>query len=89
MTMSHLILAQASSVGELKSKLEDVLNIVMLFGFLYGTIRIIGGAGQIRRGETEEGKTAIVSGALIAAAPLIMRILFEIFFNSSSSLFGR
>ena len=78
----------ASAVSDLKAKLEEVLNMIMLFGFLYGTIRIIGGAGQIRRGEIEEGKAAIVSGALIAAAPLIMRILFEIFFNSGSSLFG-
>ena len=89
--MNYLLLAQATSpasVNELKQKLEEVLNILMLFGFLYGTIRIIGGAAQMRRGEYEEGKAAIVSGALIAAAPLIMRILFEIFFNSGSSLFG-
>lgn len=59
-----------------------------LFGFLVGTIRIMGGATQMRRGETEEGKNAIISGALIAAAPLIMKILFEIFFNSSGVIFG-
>ncbi len=86
--MSYLLLAQIGAAADLKTKLQEVLTIVMLFGFLYGTIRIIGGAAQIRRGEIEEGKTAIVSGALIAAAPLIMRILFEIFFNSGSSLFG-
>ena len=78
----------ATAVSDLKRKLEDLLTVLMLFGFLYGTIRIIGGAGQIRRGEIEEGKSAIISGALIAAAPLIMRILFEIFFNSSAALFG-
>jgi len=87
--MNYFFFAQAGAVPELKSKLEDVLTIVMLFGFLYGTIRIIGGAAQMRRGEYEEGKAAIVSGALIAAAPLIMRILYEIFFNSGGSLFGK
>ena len=56
----------------------------MLFAFLVGTIRIIGGAIQMRRGETDEGKMAILSGALLAAAPLIMRILFEIFFSGGS-----
>ena len=53
----------------------------------HGTVRIIGGAGQIQRGDNEQGKMSIISGALIAAAPLIMRILFEIFFNSSAALF--
>ena len=71
----------ASAVSDLKDKLREVLNIIMLFGFLVGTIRIIGGANQMRRGDTEEGKSSIVGGALIAAAPLIMRILFEIFFG--------
>lgn len=85
--MLNLFLAQAA-VAELKTKLEEVLTMVMLLGFLYGTIRIIGGAAQIRRGEIEEGKGAIISGALIAAAPLIMRILFEIFFNTNAALFG-
>ena len=78
----------ATAVSDLKLKLEELLNILMLFGFLYGTVRIIGGAGQIQRGDSEQGKMSIISGALIAAAPLIMRILFEIFFNSRASLFG-
>ena len=85
--MHFVILAQASTVADLKLKLKEVLTILMLFGFLYGTIRIIGGASQMRRGEYEEGKASIVSGALIAAAPLIMRILFEIFFNGEGTLF--
>jgi len=78
----------ADAVGELRENLKVLLNILMMFGFLVGTIRIMGGATQMRRGETEEGKAAIVSGALIAAAPLIMRILYEVFFNSTATLFG-
>ena len=76
----------ASAVADLKQNLEEVLLILMLFGFLVGTIRIISGAAQVRRGEMEEGISSIVSGALIAAAPLIMRILFEIFFKGGSTL---
>ena len=78
----------ASAVSDLQEKLKDLLTMIMLFGFLAGTIRVIGGASQMRRGEMEEGKAAIVSGAMIAAAPLIMRILFEIFFNSAGAVFS-
>ncbi len=81
------LLAAASALGDLKEKLKTILSLVMFFGFIHGTIRILGGASQMRRGETEEGKTAIVSGALIAAAPLVMRILFEVFYSSDSSVF--
>ena len=78
----------ADAAGVLRDKLGQVLTMLMLFGFLVGTIRIMGGATQMRRGETEEGKSSIVSGALIAGAPLIMKILFEIFFNSSAVVFS-
>ncbi len=78
----------ATAVADLRAKLAELLTIIMLFGFITATVRIIGGASAMRRGETEEGKAAIMSGALIAAAPLIMRILFEIFFNSEGSVFG-
>ena len=76
----------AASVQDLKLKLLEVLTVIMMFGFLYGTIRIIGGAMQIRRGEIEEGKQSIIAGALIAAAPMIMRILFGIFLAGDSTL---
>lgn len=78
----------ASAVNDLRQKLGEVLIIIMLFAFLIGTIRIIDGANKIRRGETEEGKNAIQSGALIAAAPLIMKILYENFFNGNAVIFG-
>ena len=79
-------LLAVASLADLKTKLKEVLNMVMAFGFLYGTIRIIGGAMQIRRGETEEGKHSIISGTLIAAAPMIMRILYGIFFDGDPGL---
>ncbi len=76
----------AVGIADLKDKLRQVLDLVMIIGFLYGTVRIIGGANQIRRGETEEGKQAILAGALIAAAPMIMRVLFSIFIGSDAGL---
>lgn len=76
----------AASSGDLTAKLKEVLTILMAFGFLYGTVRIMGGAMQIRRGETEEGKQSIIAGALIAAAPMIMRILFGIFVDGGATL---
>lgn len=83
-----LLMAVTSGGGveELRTKLQTVLNVVMLFGFLFGTVRIIGGAGQMRRGEVEEGKASIISGALIAAAPLIMRVLYSVLFDGANSL---
>lgn len=87
-TVTHFILF-ASAVGDLKQKLEEVLLILMLFGFLVGTIRVISGASQIRRGENDEGKNSILSGAMIAGAPLIMGILFEIFFKGDATLFRK
>ncbi len=81
-----ILLAETATVEIIKTKLGTVLNIVMLFGFLFGTVRIISGAGQMRRGETEEGKASIISGAMIAAAPLIMRVLYSVFFQSSDPL---
>lgn len=87
-TLSTLLdpLLAVATAADLNAKLKEVLGIIMAFGFLYGTIRIIGGAMQIRRGEIEEGKQSIIAGTLIAAAPLIMRILFGIFFDGSAGL---
>ena len=76
----------AANAGDLPAKLKEVLNILMAFGFLYGTVRIMGGAMQMHRGDTEEGKQSIIAGALIAAAPMIMRILFGIFVEGGATL---
>ncbi|HRZ55288.1 MAG TPA: hypothetical protein P5525_07515 [Candidatus Paceibacterota bacterium] len=78
-----VVLAQAS-VDSLRAQIQDVLNIVMIFGFVYGTILIISGARQIRHGDYASGLEAIIAGLLIAAAPVIMRILFATMGNSTS-----
>lgn len=87
-TTSLFLLAQGGVVAEFRTKLKEALNIVMLIGFLYGTVRIISGASQIHRGDSSEGTSSILSGALIAAAPLMMRILYEVFFEKGGSVFG-
>ena len=75
----------ATTVSDLKQKLGEVLDVIMMFGFLFGVILIIHGAWQIRRGEIEAGKSSIIAGALIAAAPAIMRLLYGIFVENGNS----
>jgi uncharacterized membrane protein HdeD (DUF308 family) len=74
----------AQSVSELRDKVGEVLDIIMLFAFLFGVVLIISGAMQIRHGDHHGGKWAIIAGAIIAAAPLIMKILFAIFEPNSA-----
>ncbi len=64
---------------DLPEGLGQALRIIMMFGFLFGTVAIISGAAAIKRGDTENGKLAIVAGIIIAAAPTIMYALFKIF----------
>lgn len=71
------LLAQAG--GDLTEPLGHALRIIMMFGFLFGTVTIISGAVAVRRGDTENGKLAIISGIIIAAAPAIMYALYKIF----------
>lgn len=79
---SYIVLAQ--SVADFQSKLADVLTLIMIFGFLYGTILIISGARQMRHGDYQSGKEAIISGVIIAAAPVIMRLLYSLFGSSGA-----
>jgi len=76
----------AANAGDHTAELKQVLNMLMAFGFMYGTARIIGGAMKIRRGESEERKQTIIVCALIAAVPMIMRILFVIFVEGGATL---
>ncbi len=74
---AHLVLAQVA--GDLPNQIGQVINLVMLFGFLFGVALIISGAMAINRGDPEKGKLAIIAGAIIAAAPAIMKAVFVIF----------
>ena len=60
------ILAQASS-GDLAGGASKALGIVMLIGFIFGTICVVGGGFAIRRGDTDAGKLSIIGGLIIAA----------------------
>ena len=75
--LNQILLAQATN--DLSTQIGQVLNLLMEFGFLFGVIIIIAGALAIRRGDSEMGKMGIVAGAIIAAAPAIMRLLYHVF----------
>jgi len=78
------ILAQSSS--SLSTGASSALGIVMLIGFLFGTLCVIGGGFAIRRGDTDAGKLSIIGGLIIAGAPVIVKALFTAFGIGSSTV---
>jgi hypothetical protein len=77
------LLAQAAT-GSLSSGASSALGIVMLIGFLFGTL--CGGGFAIRRGDTDAGKLSIIGGLIIAGAPVIVKALFTAFGNGNSTV---
>lgn len=76
LTKTSPILAQASGLSEGASQ---AMGIVMLIGFIFGTICVVGGGFAIRRGDTDAGKLSIIGGLIIAGAPAIVKALFTAF----------
>jgi hypothetical protein len=77
------LLAQST---DLQSGLSSALNVIMLIGFIFGVVCVIGGGFAIRRGDTDAGKMSIVGGLIIAGAPVIVKALFAAFGNSNSTV---
>lgn len=78
------ILAQAQT--SLSSGASSALGIVMLIGFIFGTICVIGGGFAIRRGDADTGKMSIIGGLIIAGAPVIVKALFTAFGVGNSTV---
>ena len=78
------ILAQTS--GDLAGGASKALGIVILIGFIFGTICVVGGGFAIRRGDTDAGKLSIIGGLIIAGAPVIVKALFTAFGIDSSTV---
>ena len=78
------ILAQTS--GDLAGGASKALGNVMLIGFIFGTICVVGGGFAIRRGDTDAGKLSIIGGLIIAGAPVIVKALFTAFGIDSSTV---
>lgn len=76
----------AQIAGGLTEGASKALGIVMLIGFIFGTICVIGGGFAIRRGDTDAGKLSIIGGLIIAGAPVIVRALFAAFGNEGSTV---
>ena len=74
--LKFVSLAQISGLSDGASK---AMGIVMLIGFIFGTICVIGGGFAIRRGDTDAGKLSIIGGLIIAGAPAIVKALFTAF----------
>ena len=69
-------LAQIPS--SLKTSFQYGLGVMTLIGFLWGVVKIWGGADRMSKGDAD-GKTGIISGIIIAGAAAIMGALFAIF----------
>jgi hypothetical protein len=84
--VNHFIPILAQSSGGLAQGASKALGIVMLVGFIFGTVCVIGGGFAIRRGDTDAGKLSIIGGLIIAAAPVIVKALFTAFGLDSSTV---
>lgn len=76
----------AQTTGDLAGGASKALGIVMLIGFIFGTICVVGGGFAIRRGDTDAGKLSIIGGLIIAGAPIIVKALFTAFGIDSSTV---
>ncbi len=72
------ILAQAAGGTNIQGALSKVLGLLMLIGFVYGVIKVIGGAANYNR-DPDGAKQSIIAGVLIAAAVAIMTVVFRAF----------
>ena len=71
------LLAQAA--GGLAEGASKAMGIVMLIGFIFGVICVVGGGFAVQRGDTDAGKLSIIGGLIIAGAPVIVKALFTAF----------
>ena len=76
----------AQTTGSLSSGASSALGIVMLIGFIFGTICVVGGGFAIRRGDADTGKLSIIGGLIIAGAPVSVKALFVAFGIGSSTV---
>jgi len=77
--LNGFVLAQAGgTTAQLKQGFGLALGIMFMFGFIWGVIKIWGGANAISKGDAD-GKAGIVAGIIIAGAAAIMGALFAIF----------
>lgn len=71
--------------GSLHNAFEYGLGILFLAGFLWGVLKIWGGAHMMSKGDAD-GKMGIISGIIIAGAASIMAALFGIFGMQAGAL---
>src|ERR1700685_1067973 len=86
MRMAPILAQAAGGATTLSGGVSSALGIVMLIGFIFGTICVISGGFAVRRGDTDSGKLSIIGGLIIAGAPVIVKALFTAFGISSSTV---
>ncbi len=72
------VLAQAAGAGGFTAGLSKALGLIMLIAFVFGVIKVIGGAANYNR-DPDSAKQSIISGVMIAGSVSIMFALFKAF----------
>lgn len=72
--------AEASEAGStLKEGVGKMIGVIMLFAFVIAVaVGVIGGI-KFSKGEKETGKMMLIGGGLVAAAVVIVKVLFSAF----------
>jgi fumarate reductase subunit D len=78
------LLAQAIP-SSLITSFQYALGVIFLIGFIWGVVKIWGGADRMSKGDAD-GKMGVVSGVIIAGAAAIMAALYYIFGISGGAL---
>jgi ABC-type enterochelin transport system permease subunit len=66
------------AAGGFQAGLSKALGLIMMIGFVYAVIKIIGGAASYNR-DPDAAKQSIIGGLLIAGAVAIVTVLFQAF----------
>jgi hypothetical protein len=73
-------IGEASEAGsQLKEGVGKITGIIMTFAFLLAVAFAVVGGIKFAKGEKETGKVMIIGGGLVAAAVVIITILFTAF----------
>ena len=71
-----LILAQVGG-GNLDTALGKVMGIVYKLAYVFAVVGIFGGAYKLMKGDTDQGKLALVGAAVMALAGFFVQQIFS------------
>lgn len=67
-----------ANISQLREGLGGALGVLFMVGFVWGVVKIWGGADALSKGNPD-GKAGIVAGIILAASAAIMGAFFYLF----------